>query len=78
MRACIEERRESRKEAKALLGATRRPVKRYRHTLKSINGHYLFGLFGVVFPNICFHVLAMILQITPLNFKLMHVSSVLY
>ena len=70
MRACIEDRRESGTEAKALLCATRSPVKRHRHTLynKSINGHYLFGLFGVVFLNICCHFLAMILQITTLNF----------
>ena len=53
MRACIEDRRESGKEAKALLCATRSPVKRHRQTLKSINGHYLFGLSGVVFLNIC-------------------------
>ena len=78
MRACIEDRRESGTEAKALLCATRSPVKRHRHTLKSINGHYLFGLFGVVFPDICCHFLAMILQITTLNFKLIQVFSVLY
>ena len=75
MGACIEDRRESGKEAKALLCATRSPVKRHRHTL---NGHYLFGLFGVLFLSICCHFLAMILQITTLNFKLIKISSVLY
>ena len=79
MRACIEDRRESGKEAKALLlCAARSPVKRHRHTLKPINGHYLFGLFRVVFLNICCHFLAMILRITTLNFKLIKVSSVFY
>ena len=79
MGACIDDRRESGTEANALLCATRRisPLKRHRHTLKSINGHYLFGLFGVVFLNICCHFLAMVLQITTLNFKLIQVSSVL-
>ena len=37
------------------------PVERHRHTFKSINSHYLFVIFGVVFLNICCHVLAMIL-----------------
>ena len=77
MGACNEDRRESGKEAKALLCATRSPVKRHRHTLKSINGHYLFGLFGVVFLHICCHFLEVILQLTTLNFKLIKVSSVL-
>ena len=74
----IEDRRESGTEAKVLLCATRIPTERHRHTLKSINGHYLFGLFGVVFLNICCHVLAMILQITTLNFRMIQVRPVLY
>ena len=49
-------------EAKALLCATLKPSKK-----ASINGHYLFGLFGVVFQNICCHFLAMTLQIITLN-----------
>ena len=60
--ACIEDRRESGTEAKALLCATLKSSKK-----ASINGHYLFGLFGVVFQNICCHFLAMTLQIITLN-----------
>ena len=44
---------------------------------KSTKGHYLFGLFGVIFLQICYHFLAMILQKTTLNFKMIQVSSVL-
>ena len=50
----FEDRGESGTEAKALLCATRIPVERHRHImLKWMNGHYLFCLTGVVFPNIC-------------------------